>query len=470
MGSYRLPEARRIAAHPSALSGGFVAVDARKISWWDTLRLQIFVTVPAALWGLVAANRLFVSWLARWDAGRVTARFLDDLRQKYQCDRLWLWFPWRCTLLVLDRKGIDAVLASEANAADPPLKKHALSKSFPEALTLSSGDEWSDRRRFNEAVLGFGEAHRHRDAFKDMVFREVEQWTAERSGALRWTDFQALGQRVSHQVLLGPGQVEPEMTAQLARMLGRSNWPFLPRPRRCYSAFYERIEEHLARHRPGGASPATPCLMHDSARLLEEGSATASTRVPAQIGFWFFVLHDAVELHAARTLALIAAHAQVQDRVREEIRKVPTLTAHAIDGLRYLEACLSEQLRLWTPVPILLRRALKSFSLPDEVPIEAGQQILMHTGFYHRDSRVFGETAHQFSPDRLGDGSPRVYFFSGGRQSCAGQLLARFILKATLARLLHKFRFELVGPRIGPGPIPYLYDHFKIELRLLEDA
>jgi len=445
-----------------------VAPDARKISWWDTLRLQIFVTVPAALWGLVAANRLFVSWLSRWDAGRFTARFLDDLRQKYQCDRLWLWFPWGCTLLVLDQNSMDAVLASEENAADPMLKKHALSKSIPDALTISSGDEWSDRRRFNEGVL-FGGLHRHRDAFKEIVFREVEQLTAERFGELRWADFQTLGQGISHQVLLGSGQIKPEMTTQLARMVIRSNWPFLPRQRHCFSAFYDQIERHLARHR-GGESVATSCLMHDSAKSLEEGSATSSTRVPTQIGFWFFVLKDALELHAARTLALIAAHAEVQDRVRQEIRKVPTLTAQAIDGLQYLDACLAEQLRLWTPVPILLRRAVKSFSLPGETTIEAGQQILMHTGFYHRDARVFGEIANKFSPDRVTHGLPRVYFFSSGRQSCAGQSLARFLLKATLAKLLDKFRFELIGPSIGPDHVPYLYDHFKVKLRPLNDA
>lgn len=41
---------------------------------------------------------------------------------------------------------------------------------------------------------------------------------------------------------------------------------------------------------------------------LADGSATASAKVPAQIGFWFFVLKDAIELHVARTLDPIAAH------------------------------------------------------------------------------------------------------------------------------------------------------------------
>lgn len=463
------------------LEGGFMAIEVRKVSWWDTLRLQIFVTVPGAVWGLVAPNRIGVSLLSRWDAGQCTTRFLSDLRRKYRCDHLWVLFPFRRTLLVLNRETMDAVLASKENAADPFLKKLALSRFVPDALVISSGDEWSDRRPFNEKALGFfGRLHRHSDAFKEIVFREVDQLTAQRSGELRWPDFQTLGERISHQVILGSSQIKPEMATQLAHMATRSNWCF--RHRRYFAAFYEQIERYLSRHRaflkdphaeqqPKGETVPTHCLMHESAALLEkDGSATELTQVPRQIGFWFFVLKDAVELHVARTLVLIAAHPEVQDRVRAEIRNVSTLTAPAIDGLQYLEACMHEQLRLWTPVPILLRRAVKSFSLRGEITIEAGQQILIHTGSYHRDSRVFGEITDQFSPDSVNKDFPPVYYFSQGHQSCAGQFLARFLIKATLASLLAGFQFELVGPRIEPGRIPYLYDHFKIVLRPLGDA
>jgi cytochrome P450 len=446
-----------------------VALDVKEISLWDTLRLHVFVVIPAALWGLVAPNRLFVSWLSKRDAGRHTAGFLDGLRKKYQCEHLWSWFLWWRTLLVLDRQSIDAVLMSEENAADPPLKKHALSKSIPDALTISSGNEWRDRRRFNESVLGFRGLHPCHDVFTDIVFREVDQLTAACPAELRWADFQTLAERIAHQVLLGSGRVEPDMSMQLARMVARSNWPFLPRHSGCFSAFYERVESHLARFRAEGAAAPPRCLLHHSAQLLEQGSATESTRVPGQIGFWFFVLKDAVELHVARTLALIAAHPEVQDRVRLEIRKAPTLTAQGIEGLQYLDACVAEQLRLWTPVPILLRRAVTSFALRGEIEIAAERQILIHAGFYHRDARVFGERAHRFSPGSIGGSLPPVYFFSGHRQSCAGQSLALFLLKATLARLLDKFRFELVGPSTGSDRIPYLYDHYKIELRPLRD-
>jgi len=438
-------------------------IDVRETSLWDKFRLQFFITLTSFLWGLVAPNRFFVRWLSRWDAGRATIRFLDDLRRKYRCDHLWVWFPLGKTLLVMDPESVEAVLRSDENAADPTLKKHALSGFVPGALVISSGDEWKNRRPFNENALGFGGLHPHHDSFNEIVFRAVDRLTAE-LGTLRWPDFQRLGERISHQVILGSGRVEPEMTAQLARMVRRSNSGVLPRDRRAFSAFYARLERHLD-HQPVPPS----CLVHDSAKALANGSATSITRVRRQIGFWFFVLKDAIELHVARTLALIAAHREVQDRLRREIREAPKSTAEAIDHFSYLDACIEEQLRLWTPVPILLRRAVKPFSLRG-IAIQPEQQILIHTGSYHRDRRFFGDAADKFSPDAATGAFPPVYFFSAHRQSCAGQFLVKFLLKATLASLLTRFRFELIAPRVTPGAIPCLYDHFAIELRAHPDG
>ena len=106
----------------------------------------------------------------------------------------------------------------------------------------------------------------------------------------------------------------------------------------------------------------------------------------------------------------------------------------------------------------------------DEIPIEAGRKILIHAGFYHRDPGIFGERANSFSPDAARNGSAAVYFFSAHRQSCAGKSLVSLVLKATLASLLRRFRFELSGPAIEPGRIACLYDHFSVGLRAFPDA
>jgi cytochrome P450 len=449
-----------------------MAIAVGKLSRWDTLRFFCLVSVPATLWGLAAPNRLLVGLLARWNVGAATVHFLSGLRRKYRSSYLRLWFPFPgdTTLLVMDPHGMDAVLASDANAADPKLKKNTLSQFIPDALVISSGAEWRVRRDFNENMLRFGyPLHRHADAFVQIIAAEAEQLAHQPGSELCWEDFQTLAERISHQVLLGQGHVEPAMTAHLARMVKRSNWYVLPRDGAAFSAFYKRIDAYLFRRSAevNSETASIRCLMADSAELVKSADYTPLTCAPTQIGFWFFVLKDALELHVARTLALIVAHPEVYDQVQREVDAMGTAAAQSIDDLHYLEACVGEGLRLWTPVPILLRRAISAFSLPGEIAIDPGQQILIHAGFYHRDVDFFGEAANKFSPKvETHDALPRVYIFSSGRQSCAGQFLARFLLKATLASLLTRFRFELLGPRIEMGNVQYLYDHFKIRFRV----
>jgi hypothetical protein len=178
-----------------------MAIEAKKISWWDMLRLQVFVSAPSFLWGLVAPNRLGVSLLCRLNAG---PKIFSDLREKYGSDHLWSWFPMHSTLLVLDPDSIDAVLQSDENAPDPVLKVRALSKFVPEGLIISNGDDWHDRRRFNEWVLDFDHLHRDCDAFGEIVRREVDQLTDQPFSVLCWA---RLSDACNQNLSSGPARV-----------------------------------------------------------------------------------------------------------------------------------------------------------------------------------------------------------------------------------------------------------------------
>src|SRR5204863_10147421 len=105
----------------------------------------------------------------------------------------WVWFPaWpvRRTLLVLAPETTEAVLLSDANAADAFLKKRALSRFIPDALVITSGDEWRDHRCFNENALATGRPHEDREKFRRIASREAAQLTVEYLVELRWVDLQ----------------------------------------------------------------------------------------------------------------------------------------------------------------------------------------------------------------------------------------------------------------------------------------
>jgi hypothetical protein len=248
----------------------------------------------------------------------------------------------------------------------------------------------------------------------------------------------------------------------------RSNWYCLPRAAAPFAAFYRLLEAHLARHgeRAARGAPPQACLMADTAALVAGGRCTATTSVATQIGFWCFVIKDALEINVPRTLALIAAHPDVYRRVQADVDAAPPVDAKSAAGQAYLEGCLREQLRLWTPVPLLLRRVVADFELPGGVALRAGEKIMIHAGFHHRDPKSFGAGADRFLPTAApAPDAPRLYSFSGGRQSCAGQFVARFLLTATLASLVKRLRFELVGPAIATERIAHLCNHFAIRFR-----
>ena len=435
----------------------------RTISWWDTLRLQFFVGLPVIAWGVVAPQRLLVPLVVRLDWGRRTRAFLAALRARYGCDYLRVWFPfsWHRTLLVLDPIGIDALLADEANAADPWLKKRALSRFVPDGVIVSSGEPWRERRAFNESVLALRQPHPQREQFARIAAAEAEQLLADGRDSLAWADFQRLAERVAHQVLLGPGCVAPQASVQLARLSGWAN--LLLRHRPAFAAFHAWLRGQLASR--GGNDGATLCPVSDAARRMANGAAGPDLGVPSQVGFWFFVLKDAIELHVARTLALLAAHPSAQERACAAARAADLPAPEAIDAQHFLEACLLEQLRLWTPVPLLLRRAKEDFALRDGIEVAAKRQLLVHAAFHHRDERQFGARADRFMPDAVADGPP-LLVFSRHHQACAGETLVRFVLKAVLAALLARARFTLVRPTLQAGDLPLQIDHFALRLRV----
>jgi cytochrome P450 len=432
----------------------------RTVSWWDSLCLQLYVAAPVMLWGVVAPQRLGVPLVVWLDWGRRTRAFLSALRARYGCDYLWVSFALRRTLLVLDPAGIDALLDSEANSADPWLKKRALSRFVPDAVIISRDDPWRERRAFNESVLSLHHPHPQREGFARIAAAEVEHLLADGRDSLVWADFERLAERVAHQVLLGAGCVAPQASVQLARLAGLANWLLRHGP--AFRAFHAWLGRELAARR--GNDGAAPCPVRDAAQAT--GSAGPDLAVPSQVGFWFFVLKDAIELHVARTLALLAAHPPEQERACAQARAAgPQATAEAVDGQHYLEDCLLEQLRLWTPVPLLLRRATRCFALPGAIEVPAERQLLVHAAFHHRDPQRFGARTDRFLPDAVADGPP-LLVFSRHHQACAGETLVRFVLKAVLAALLARARFTLVQPTLRSGDLPLQIDHFALKLRV----
>lgn len=455
----------------------------------DYVRLQWHLALPMVLGGFVAPNRRHWSHLVRRQSTAATYRVLHSIRKKYG-PRTWSQFPVpsKDTLLVLDGDGIKTVLQSTDNFADPGLKKFALSCFTPSGVIVSRNQPptlpalWSARRPINDHALTFSDSpHPDADVFASIIDDEVEQLLKDRPGVLGWGDFSTLAAKISQQVIFGRGKYCPYFEERVSRIVSSSNWGIARH--HDLGPFFKRLRTELdEKVSPGGGH-----LVCRAAQWLSDHGKPEDAQPSSQVAFWTFVIKDAIELHTVRTLALIVqAPPAVQRRLRKEVLASGPPTAAAVDGMDFLEACVKEQLRLWTPVPILLRRAVRYFRL-DDIPIYEGNWVLMHTGFYHRDPEVFGVAAHRFSPEerlrneteeRLRNekrcrgeeppdcsvtySKPPLYVFSRYHQACAGQFLAIFLIKAVLAALLRRGPYTLLDCAMPRDAVPAAIDHFGL--------
>ena len=428
------------------------------LSWQDHLRFLGFSFLRWVL-GLAVPNRWSLALFARVGVGRRLSGFSAGLSSRYGSSHVWADFPRKRILIVLCPVAIEHVLASTRNTADPAIKTASISKFAPNSLVVSTHPQWDARRPFNEWVLGFGHRPpsllRHEEAFASIVNDAVAQLlpVGER---LRWSDFESLAQRVSQQVLFGAGACVPEMAARMSGMVAAGNF-FVARTRE-----RERFDREL-RSRLTACAPES--LAADAASCVAATGREPAIDVPAQFTFWFFVLRDALELHVARTLLLIASRRSVLRKAKNEAQGAGT---PCLRSLPWLEACLRESLRLWTPVPLLVRRATESFELPGGVILNTNDWIFIDAASYHRDPRFFPKMADRFSPVRAAGASfPNVYYFSGGHQACAGQHLALPLITNTVAALLRRFEnLSLVRPQIDPCNVPHLIDHYSLQFKV----
>lgn len=428
-----------------------------KASLLDSLFYNLAHVLPAYLRGLFTPNRFWTTLFTAIQPDAAAVKFVSRLRRKYHSNYFYLRLLTTQSLVVLDRDGIRHVLDhSPTIYADAKTKRVGMSHFQPHALTLSRGEDWRERRRFNEAVLDSGEGLHHcAHAFLEVIKNETAAALDEADDELGWDDVAALFERIGIQIIFGPGIRDAALMQDLRRMMREANRGFLLKKSRYFDEFYAGLRQH--RERANTRSLAALC---------RHAPTTERTRIDNQIPHWMFAMCDTLAINTARAFALIVAHPEAEAKVRTEMAGADVGAAQGIHALRYLEGCVQEAMRLWPTTPILARETLREDMLGG-VTIPSGTQVLILNSFNHRDRETLAY-ADSFSPQIWLHGEPDYLFnhLSNGTQVCAGKELALFIAKAVLSGLLAGQRYALIRPTLDPSrPLPYLYNHFHIRLQ-----
>ncbi|MFT4151049.1 MAG: cytochrome P450 [Paracoccaceae bacterium] len=188
----------------------------------------------------------------------------------------------------------------------------------------------------------------------------------------------------------------------------------------------------------------------------ETGQRFATAEMVDQVAIFFLAGHETSASALAWALYLLAIFPDVQDRVAEEARALGDAPDFAaISRLRHTRDVFREVLRLYPPVPMMVRENLCPERMRDRA-VAPGAQVVLSPWHLHRHERVWANP-DDFDPDRWGREENRAcareaYMpFSAGPRVCTGAGFAMVEGVLLLALLARAFRFR---PVEGPEPVP----------------
>jgi len=203
----------------------------------------------------------------------------------------------------------------------------------------------------------------------------------------------------------------------------------------------------------------------------ETGARFGAEEMVDQVAIFFLAGHETSAAALAWSLYLLAAHPEAQARAAGEARhfaEAPSLAS--LSRLRFTRDVFREALRLYPPVPMMVREAAGRERFRDrEVP--KGAQIVVSPWHLHRHARHW-DRPDDFDPDRwqkgVCPGSATYLPFSLGARVCPGAGFAMLEGPLLLALLLARWR---VAPVDGRAPVPVAHltvrsrDGIWLELR-----
>ncbi|CAN1172782.1 Cytochrome P450 86B1 [Linum perenne] len=165
---------------------------------------------------------------------------------------------------------------------------------------------------------------------------------------------------------------------------------------------------------------------------------------------------------------LVDEHPDVEERIVEEIQGIVKERRPEMDGeqeqnqqvilmpeeikrMDYLQAALSEALRLYPSVPVDHKQVVEDDIFPDGTVLKKGTKVIYSIYSMGRMESIWGKHCREFKPERwLKDGrftSESAYkftAFNGGSRLCLGKDFAYYQMKFVAASILYRYKVKVV--------------------------
>lgn len=438
-----------------------MVIDFKHASLADGVLFSTQVAVPNVIQGLFRKRAPIVSAASLVQADLLAYRCTAALVRKYGADPFYVRVVAEEALLVHHPDDIRTVLGGspEPFASDPDAKRKGMSAFQPDALTLSRGDLWAQRRAFAEAVLDTKKpTHRLARGFAAVAISEADALLAL-DRPVTWEDVNSAFQRITRRVVFGDAAADDvKISERLAALMDAGN-KMPGKPAKGYVQFHALLAEYVETPDPKALTG-----------LIAAAPADRETDVPGQLIHWLFAMGDTLPANLFRTLAVLAGHPLQLAEVRAELKGKRLETVKTVTGATYLAGCIQDTMRLWPTTGLFGRVTTTDVRFPNGELVPAGTQVLIHNVFNHRNRNRIAY-ADRFAPEVWTSGEAAAdwsfNFFSHGPQGCPGAGLSVFLGQAFLGRLLTRGDPVVEsGPKLRPGKaLPYSIDLGSLRIR-----
>ncbi|CAN4087968.1 unnamed protein product [Withania somnifera] len=167
---------------------------------------------------------------------------------------------------------------------------------------------------------------------------------------------------------------------------------------------------------------------------------------------------------------LTTNHPNVKNEMINEITSInngeKALEFDDLKGMKYLQACLNESMRLYPPVAWDSKHAAKDDILPDGTRVQKGNRVTYFPYGMGRMENIWGKDRLEFKPDRWMDeygelksvSAYKFPVFQAGPRVCLGKEMAFTQMKYVLASVLRRFEIKPVKVE-KPVFLPLLTAH-----------
>lgn len=352
-----------------------------------------------------------------------------------------------------------------------PQMRHGLSPLLGDGLFISDGETWRRRRRIVAPIVHVSHLPLFAPLMVQAASETVERWVSASRGAPinALTEMAKLTAEIICRTVFGRhlgSERAAEIVAafseyqrligqlDLAYFLGLPDW--LPRfhspavgrsARRIHKVLDQVIRDCRERLSSGEASMIRLLL---EARDPETGEPLDDSALRNEAAVIFMAGHETTANSLAWTWYLLSQAPEVEQRLHAELAQVLDGRPPNLDDvpkLTYTRAVFEETVRLYPPVPLLARQALRDETIRGR-PVPAGSLVMAVPWLLHRHRKFWGKPDHyipeRFLPENAEFRIRHAYIpFSVGPRICAGAAFGLTEAILCIATLAQRARLRL---------------------------